>query len=97
MATFRVGQRVRIIGPDVRPEFRMAEAIYISHTPMPNDTVPVDCQIEVPGHINPRGNCIYNARRGCLTPLTDPNADAFMERLKKLGREPLIVPDKVTV
>ena len=30
-------------------------------------------------------------------PLTDPSADAFMERLKKLGREPVNSPDKVTV
>lgn len=31
----------------------------------------------------------------CLAPLTDPKADEFIERLKKLGKEPRIVRDPV--
>ena len=32
----------------------------------------------------------------CLSPLTDPHAEQFMERLKKLGKEPVpLTPDEL--
>ena len=32
-----------------------------------------------------------------IAPLTDPKADAFIERIKKLGQEPVNTVEKVTV
>lgn len=33
---------------------------------------------------------VWNTRADCLIPITDPRADAFIESIKKLDREPRI-------
>lgn len=94
MSVFRVGQRVRI-ATEVQycePHLRHllgAETVITSerethygcsgYRTAATDGVPNCCG--VPEYY--------------LTPITDPQADAFMERMKKLGREPINSPEKV--
>lgn len=93
MSTFKVGQRVkRVADPDL--------ILPASSTTMPIGREGTVIVGSVPGHVcvQPDGGANYwHCYPETLAPLTDPSADAFMERLKKLGREPVNSPEKVTV
>ena len=91
MATFKVGQRARIVGP-CDSKFIGLEAVYEAHEPLPGAVLQEDCLVRIPGLINYAGHDCYNAKRATLVPLTDPGADAFMERMRKLDREPVNAP-----
>jgi hypothetical protein len=96
MATFKVGQRVRIIAPRSPSCGREATIIGVKRELEVLDFdaqtilhVPIFYYLDIDGYgaTAPGGR-----RRGLepheITPLTDPKADAFLERVKKLGREP---------
>ena len=101
MATFKVGQRVRIVYAETSKCLIGKEAIvssglvegkyrgseYLGHQLIWGDGSPV---------MNVYNNRFVAEPRE-LVPLTDPKADEFIERMKKLGREPVIQPVKVTV
>ncbi len=93
MATFKVGQRVRIIQSSKHPDNVGREGV-ITH----DLWMDPHCS-----HSYARGRLVYNvaldghphAVHGTwgalpeqLAPLTDPKADEFIEGLKKLAREP---------
>ena len=96
MATFRVGQRVR-----VRADLRTTKTKDMAALGM--ETVITGARYT--DWLTNRGayptalsdswgeQGIYES---ALTPLTDPAADAFMERMKKLGKEPINDAPKVT-
>jgi hypothetical protein len=90
MATFKVGQRVKVIRSQgfipkavgreatiiaIEPNRRCSAAHYIAIDGLPCDSLIV---IGATGWAYPDQ----------LAPLTDPRADAFIESLKKLSREP---------
>src|SRR5690348_13368307 len=90
MATFKVGQRVRIVH-DTTNRFIGMTAIITHARPFGA----YEWAILVDGY---RSNCEINRAVGGaigadsddLAPLTDPRADAFIESIKKLAREPRI-------
>ena len=96
MSAFKVGQRVRVVYADACRYCIGLEAT-ITATPGANPPFPdtygciVDGAPPALGHLG-----MYWGDAGCFSPINDPSADAFMERLRKLGREPVIVPEKVT-
>ena len=103
MSQFKVGQRVRVIGYRFDPNTMGREATIIGplefvENPGPDIRSYWGHCVDIDGY----GSRSIHGRRLCspvewLAPLTDPHADAFMERLKKLGREPVNSPEKVTV
>lgn len=87
MATFRVGQRVRIIGACAYPEWIGCE-VTILGLPGSEPAFPDAYSFTRPsGDFDPPGRS-YSALPHRLAPLTDPKADAFIESIKRLGREP---------
>lgn len=94
MSQFRVGQRVRIVWQHEHSAQRLGSVVGLEATitliggcDNPRD----ECRLSVDGDCR-----TWTAPFSALAPLTDPSADAFMERLKKLGREPVNSPEKVT-
>ncbi len=91
MATFKVGQRVKIIGPLPLGQ-KHFEDVETSITGGPF----VSFDGEEAWHTaysdadHKRGVLAAN-----LAPLTDPKADEFIERIKKLEREPISIAPKV--
>lgn len=95
MATFKVGQRVRVINPERGWESMSGlQGIVTSTDPSnfvrslkpPYDYgVTLDRAVET--FTGPSASFKFYAWE--LAPLTDPKADAFIEKLKKLGSEPL--------
>ena len=91
MAAFKVGQRVRIIGgPFVGSEATVLgiwrnkageECPFVSY--------PWSVRLDT-GYEGPYMACE-------LAPLTDPGAESFLSRIKKLGSEPVNDAPKVTV
>ena len=82
MATFKVGQRVRVI------KARHAKEIIGMET-----TITSEGFVDVWGDFGYRtqwsdANGYPGHLAEHLAPLTDPGADAFIERIKKLAREP---------
>ena len=95
MATFRVGQRVKKV------------QMYGAYSP--RETVPLgtqgiivgapgmafwDYDVKYDGLPPERTYGSYGADEHMLAPLVDPAADAFMERIKRLEREPVNVTTK---
>ncbi|MCK9361952.1 hypothetical protein M0Q28_07085 [Patescibacteria group bacterium] len=97
MATFKVGQRVRFIGScfSGAPPIG-AEGVVFSL----EADVEWDCVVDFPAFPDYVNRDLppthYLMDFSMLTPLTDPGADAFMERIKKLGSEPVNTVEKVT-
>ena len=84
MATFKVGQRVRIVYSKWGLEGRET----IIHR-IPSLRADSDCDFFLDGER-------WAANFSSLAPLTDPGADAFIERIKKLKPEPVVpVPEHV--
>lgn len=106
MATFKVGQRVRIIGlspdderyPGLKPLLG-AEGVILraSNRIIGNwivDVPTVSFPAQTPQGLPPTQFSIASER---LRPLTDPKADEFIERVKKWKPEPEIVAPKQPV
>ena len=93
MATFKVGQRVRLISQDPSSIARWGnyigqEAIVVA-TSHPHFSWALGIQFLSEQQL-------WAAMPRHLAPLTDPKADEFIEGLKKLAREPApLVPQKV--
>lgn len=97
MAIFRVGQRVRVVAADYNQHCVGKEAV-IAALPGANPIYETAYGCAVAGESAPASHLgLYWGDACCFAPLTDPFADAFIARIKKLGREPVIVPEKVTV
>ena len=101
MSDLRIGQRCRLVNVSdaLSPSWRGCEGDEVTIRALPGASKkwPEQYQISEPKHIrDPRPWDRYFVPRFCLRPLTDPGADAFMERIKKLGREPIIEVEKVT-
>lgn len=87
MATFKIGQRVRIIRAANHPQLTGAETRITSglfrHFGRWGYRTELTDSIGAPG-----------VREEHLAPLTDPKADEFIERMKKLAREPAPVVER---
>ena len=101
MRDLRIGQRCRLV--NVRdlpnPDWHGCEGDEVTILDLPGCSKwwPHCYQISEPQHAPPgKMGFRYFLPRENLRPLTDPGADAFMERIKKLGREPIIEVEKVT-
>jgi hypothetical protein len=106
VATFKVRQRVRIVAPD--SEFVGREGtvtrICVSEPLMFNDTwtrEPIVYCVCVDGYgaWDHESGMELGYKPSDLSPLTDPGADAFIERIKKLKPydEPKVEPAKKCV
>lgn len=101
MSDLRIGQRCRLVNVKDAPNSRFhsceGDEVVILGLPGCYPTAPAAYEITRPQHF--RGFAVgdrYRARREYLRPLTDPGADAFIERIRKLGREPINLAEKVT-
>ena len=92
MATFKVGQRVRIVSSVSTPELIGYQATIISelrtrtHWTTGKQYQGYDLAVDGIGTVLPRAPraqlCFHSHH---LAPLTDPKADAFIARIKQLG------------
>jgi len=100
MATFRVGDRARLVNCENagNPAFRgcSGDEVAILALPGCNPIWPDEYEITRPASYTSYGGFFY-APAYHLAPLTDPGADAFLARLKKLGSEPVNDAPKVEV
>jgi hypothetical protein len=100
MATFKVGQRVRILRgtyPGKEAAIWKMEPIY-AWGPSVSYNLPGEIghflDVDGVGRHHRDGSPIALTASG-IAPLTDPKADEFIESLEKLGREPnVIAPEK---
>ena len=95
MATFKVGQRVRLVNCESTPNpgFRQCtgDEVVILGALGADPMFPACYQISIPANYIGRAAMTF-VPPFRLSPLTDPGADAFIERMKKLGREPVNAP-----
>ncbi|MCK9361906.1 hypothetical protein M0Q28_06850 [Patescibacteria group bacterium] len=97
MATFKVGDRARIVdAADLDCPQWVGCEVTILRCPGWHPLYPNDYEIT-----RPSTEVLYAATYGApghhLAPLTNPGADAFVERMKRLGREPINDAPKVPV
>ena len=89
MATFKVGQRVRI----VRSKFGLSvgcEATIEAIPPRCPCEIPgSDCEVKIDGWPGDGPHGTYATPFSWIAPLTDPKAEEFLERIRKMEREPL--------
>ena len=99
MATFKIGQRVRIVAaPDMYYKEVVGDEVVILGLPGGVLDFPNNYEISRPPSL--RANAVglaYLASPHHLAPLTDPKADEFIARLERLGREPVGAPIVETV
>ena len=99
MSDLRIGQRCRLVNVKASPNSRFhsceGDEVVILGLPGCCPYLPLHYQISMPRNFPPSITVGYFVERKYLRPLTDPGADAFMERIKKLGREPIIEVEKV--
>jgi len=100
MSDLRIGQRCRLVGMNDVPneDWRDCEGdeVVILGLPGCEPLAPGQYEISPPQRLQRRiPNVRYFTIRERLRPLTDPGADAFMERINKLGREPINETEKV--
>lgn len=97
MATFKVGQRVRVVAPI--SDVCGAEGVIVRAWPTPAagryDDRRAGASWNVHIHGNPCGQLRFFDDE--LAPLTDPKADQFIESLKKLANEPLVLTPEETL
>lgn len=97
MANFKVGDRARIIdAPDMKKKHWIGCEVTILRLPGWSDYKPGSYEISRPATEMGEWRA-YGAPAHHLAPLTDPGVDAFMERIKRLGREPINEVSKETV
>ena len=102
MSDLRIGQRCRLVNlaSAPNPDWHACEGDEVTIIGSAGCCKDFPGQYEVtrPQHV-PNwalwGDHFYASREN-LRPLTDPGVDAFMERIKKLGREPINETEKVT-
>lgn len=102
MSDLRIGQRCRLVNMKdaPNPAWRGCEGDEVTILGLPGcePLAPDQYEISPPQrHPFPDPNAHYFTIRERLRPLTDPGADAFLERIKKLGREPINLAEKVKV
>ena len=100
MAQFHEGQRVRIVGCGGTEQWAIGkEATFLHYGPERGRFFAngEDCCIAIDGVPPPPLHNGWAAKSLSLAPLTDPSADRFIERIKKLGKEPINDAPKVTV
>jgi hypothetical protein len=91
MATFKVGQRVKVIAVD---GLKWSFLVGCTGTIIPVPPVPPlsrqakDFPVDLDGLPCPLPSGTWGFNADQLAPLTDPKAEAFIEGLKKLAREP---------
>jgi hypothetical protein len=91
---FKVGQRVKYVSGILSPEVPIgAEGTVIGAALL----VKNDYAVDFDGIPPPVGCGPWEVYASSIVPLTDPGADAFMERMRKLGREPVNAVEKVEV
>ena len=99
MSDLRIGQRCRLVNMKDAPNeyWRGCEGDEVTILGLPGSFLlwPDLYEVTMPAH-HPGGRSGYFAHREDLRPLTDPGADAFLERIRKLGREPINETEKVT-
>lgn len=89
MTNFKVGDRARIIdGPGLMQRHWIGCEVTILQLPGWSAMCPNNYEISRPS-TDMEGWRAYGAPAHLLVPLTDPGVDAFMERIKRLGREPI--------
>jgi hypothetical protein len=95
MATYRIGQRCKMVNCENAPNPRARECngdeVGILGLPGMDEDFPNDYEITRPAHLRGGGERFFSPPH-YLTPLLDPRADEFIARLEKLGREPVIQP-----
>lgn len=102
MSDLRIGQRCRLVNvkDSPNPEWRGCEGDEVTILGLPGSVplMPGRYEVTRPQHLSSERTALdtFTCPRECLRPLTDPGADAFMERIKKLGREPINETEKVT-
>lgn len=90
MATFKVGQRVKLVdGPDMKQKLWVGCEVTVLDLPGWSITYPQHYRITRPATEISREFLSFGALGSHLSPLTDPGADRFIESIKKLGREPI--------
>ncbi len=97
MSAFKVGQRVRIVdAPDMVQRHWVGCEVTILAMPGCSVRQPDNYEVSRPAtEADPLARCFFCPPHH-LSPLLDPGADAFMERIKRLGREPINEIEKVT-
>ena len=86
---FKVGDKARIIdAPDMMQRHLIGCEVTILQLPGWNVIFPNDYEISRPAPEMEEWRA-YGAPAHHLAPLTDPGVDAFMERIKRLVREPI--------
>lgn len=89
MAKFKVGDRARIIdGPDVKKKHWVGCEVTILQLPGWSARLPNNYEISRPAAAANSVAARFSAPGHHLAPLTDPGVDAFMERIRRLIREP---------
>lgn len=90
MANFKVGQRVRVVKTHMHsiPWLIGKEGTILRATTEHGGWGPAEWAVRVDG--TPWDYMLFLSCH--LAPLTDPKADEFIEKLKKLGNEPQPVP-----
>lgn len=104
MSVFRVGQRVRILYSPSGLTGKTGVVWNVDESPSWGEKARAlgitgrgyDIDVDGIGRRHREGPLITFPPY-YLAPLTDPSADAFIARIKKLGREPVNSPEKVTV
>ena len=100
MSDLRIGQRCRLVNVRAapNPDWRGCEGDEVTILGLPGcePLAPGQYEISPPQRLQRRiPNASYFTIRERLRPLTDPGADAFMERIKRLGREPVSDAPKI--
>lgn len=97
MAKFKVGDKARIIdGPDMVQRHWIGCEVTILWLPGWSERRPSNYGISRPATEMEEWRA-YGAPAHHLAPLTDPGVDAFMERIKRLAKEPNNEVSKETV
>ena len=86
MATFKVGQRVRVI-----KHYVGLVPFDVAHLGKEGVVINVSPHLPYPYWVALDSGIVHYFAAEELTPLTDPKADEFIARLKKLGSEPAIL------
>ena len=99
MATFKVGQRVRVMRQTnaIRDGVLAGREGVIVLKGGHGSLTDRDWTVELPGTLNSRGTSVWCFNSDQLAPLTDPKADAFIEQVKRWKPEPEPVKRELNV
>jgi hypothetical protein len=96
MATFKVGQRVKVVSCIPGNEIWIGWETTIAGLPGSVASFPLWYELSS-GPVPKDADQKYIASANSLAPLINPGADAFIERIKRICREPINDAPKVTV